>query len=142
MLNSIKSFFEQHIENEPQQCETLAALALLLEVITADNHYTEAEQNKFIEIIRDDYSKEDISIEELIALAKEEADGATDLFQFTQLINKHFDPKQKYKLVEQLWKIAYADSVLDSQEDYTVRKICDLIYVSHAEMIKARNAVR
>ena len=41
-----------------------------------------------------------------------------------------------------LWKVALADDRLDKYEDYVVRKVADLLYVRHADLIKIRNRVR
>jgi uncharacterized tellurite resistance protein B-like protein len=41
-----------------------------------------------------------------------------------------------------LWQVALADERLDKHEDYTVRKIADLLYVTHSDLIRIRNRVR
>ena len=38
--------------------------------------------------------------------------------------------------------LAYADAVLDKYEEYTIRKIAELIYVSHGDFIQAKMAVK
>ena len=37
-----------------------------------------------------------------------------------------------------LWDVAYADGRIDKYEDYTIRKISDLLYIKHADFIKAK----
>ena len=37
-----------------------------------------------------------------------------------------------------LWDIAYADGRIDKYEDYTIRKISDLLYVKHSDFMKAK----
>ena len=40
-----------------------------------------------------------------------------------------------------LWRVALADSELDKHEDYLVRKVADLLYVPHQDLIRIRNRV-
>ena len=40
--------------------------------------------------------------------------------------------------MEDLWEVAFADQVIDKYEDYTIRKIADLLYVKHKDFIKAK----
>lgn len=141
MLAKIKQFFNDNIEQPDKKNSALPALALLCEVISADNHYSDEEKTTFYHIIKQHYADHTDEIDELMALAKQESKKATDLFQFTSLINDRFDQKRKLNLVNQLWTIAYADNHLDKYEDYIIRKICDLLYVSHSDMIKVRNEI-
>ena len=41
-----------------------------------------------------------------------------------------------------LWEVALADEGLDKYEDYLVRKIAELLYVPHAELIRLRHKVQ
>jgi uncharacterized tellurite resistance protein B-like protein len=77
----------------------------------------------------------------LIDCADAERDGSTDYFQFTSLINGHFDATDKARLIEALWRVAYADDRLCKHEEFLVRKISDLLYVPHAVFIQAKHRV-
>jgi hypothetical protein len=77
-----------------------------------------------------------------MALAAEEARLATDYFQFTSLINRNFSAEQKVQVVEYLWQVAYADGHLDAHEQHFMRKIADLLYVSHADYVGAKQRAR
>jgi uncharacterized tellurite resistance protein B-like protein len=79
---------------------------------------------------------------DLIALAEEEVKEAVDYHQFTSLIAREFTQAQKIKVIELLWSVAYADSHLDSMEEHMVRKIADLIYVSHKDFMKTKHKVQ
>ena len=57
-------------------------------------------------------------------------------------MNKGFSQEQKRKVIEHLWQVAYADGILDKYEEYMVRKIADLIYVSHKDFINAKLRVK
>ena len=42
------------------------------------------------------------------------------------------------KLINNLWAIAFADKHLDKYEEYLIRKISDLLYVSHSDFIQQK----
>jgi len=47
-------------------------------------------------------------------------------------------PEQRYQLIEAMWQIAYADKVIDPQEEAVIRQVAELIYVDHSEFIRAK----
>jgi uncharacterized tellurite resistance protein B-like protein len=45
---------------------------------------------------------------------------------------------EKNNIIENLWRVAYADSYIDKYEEYYIRKIADLLHISHSNYIKAK----
>ncbi len=66
------------------------------------------------------------------------AKASTDLFSFTERIDESFDMTQKVRMVEQMWKVAYADGRLSEDERHVVWRVADLLHVPHAAYIHAR----
>jgi uncharacterized tellurite resistance protein B-like protein len=50
-------------------------------------------------------------------------------------------PEERVELIEMLWGVAYADGVLDPEEDLLVRRIAGLIHVDDRERVLARQRV-
>jgi len=119
----------------------LAAAALLIEMILQDNNIDKAEVAEVKKILVTQFAISEAEMESLYALAEEEKHQATDYHEFTSLIAKHYSQPQKIQLVESLWRVAYADQVLDKYEEHMVRRISDLIYVSHKDFIQAKHRV-
>ena len=40
--------------------------------------------------------------------------------------------------MEFLWDVTFTDGVVDKYEDYTIRKIAELLYVKHKDFIKSK----
>jgi uncharacterized tellurite resistance protein B-like protein len=80
--------------------------------------------------------------ETLIGLAETEAREATDYYQFTSLINRHFSQAQRQRVIELMWQVAYADAELSAHEQHVVRKIAGLLYVPHSAYIAAKLRAR
>lgn len=150
MINSIKTFFEQKIESSESGDTTssviskvdLTCAALLIEVMNSDHELDERESQEFLEVLRQSYHIAEEDLLELADLAKAEATEATSLYQFTRLINDNYDYEQKISLIENMWRIAFSDEKLDKYEDHLIRKISELIYLSHSDFIKAKLKVR
>ena len=60
------------------------------------------------------------------------------LYDWTSSINESYDYEQKKDLIKLLWDVAYADGRIDKYEDYTIRKISELLYVKHSDFIRMK----
>ena len=128
-------------ESQPEQGERafqLAAATLLVEMCRADFAVQASEVGAVRHALERAFALDPATLDALITDAEQEADAAVSLHGYTNLINQHFDPKQKYHLVELLWTVAFADGQVDRYEEHFVRKVADLIYVPHREFIRAK----
>ncbi|MCF8179381.1 MAG: TerB family tellurite resistance protein [Sulfuritalea sp.] len=149
MINGIKSFFTQFIESDAkasgiasEHALHVATAALLMEMMRMDSTVTTEEIASVARALQTQFGLGTTQVAELMALAKEEAQQATDYFQFTSLINQSFTGEQKVRVVEYMWQVAYADGHLDAHEQHFMRKIADLLYVPHSEYIAAKQRAR
>jgi uncharacterized tellurite resistance protein B-like protein len=148
MLQAIKTFFQQHIDAEVHRPETsehglhLATAALLMEMTRADFTRRPEELELVASLVQREFGLSGEETRELAELAEAEAREAVSLYQFTGLINEHFSPQEKVRVVEMLWQVAYADRVLDKYEESLVRKVAELLYVSHRDFIRAKHRVQ
>ena len=147
MLNKIKYFFDQNFivdssEHDQDHQLKLATAALLIEMMQQDNQVHDVERTTVKKSLSEKFELTESETHELFELAAQEAKNATDYFQFTSLIAKHFTQLQKVKVVEYLWLVAYADHHLDKYEEHMVRRIADLIHVSHKDFLRAKHKVQ
>ncbi len=147
MLTAIREFFERHLgpgeahEDEDHRIR-VATAALLTEMVRMDGEIQPVEREIVLAAVREKFTLSDDEARTLINLAEAEARQAPDYFQFTSLINKHFTPERKRRVIETMWEIAYADAALSQYEEHLVRKIADLLYVPHATVIAAKIRAR
>ena len=149
MVTAIKKFFDKHIKPSPDHSEEvsehalqLATTALLVEMMKADTTVSEEERSAVIKTIQSQFHLNDEETKGLLQVAEKKIREATGYFEFTSLINKGLSYEQKVKVIEHLWKIAFADSHLDKYEEHMVRKIAGLIYVEHKDFINAKLRVK
>lgn len=120
----------------------LATALLLIEVTRADYSEDLTENQKTFQLLKDFFELSSDEASLLVQEAKQEADHAASLQGFTRQLHDKLTVAEKHAVVEMLWKVALADDHLDKHEDHLVRKIADLLYVSHGDLIRIRNQVR
>ena len=129
---------EEEIEDEKISSLDKACSALLIEVAYADKIFDESEINSLKESLKETYNINEEIINELISDAKKTVDESTSLYEYTRVVNDEFDYSDKLELLSRIWKLAFADGNLDKYEDHLVRKISDLIHISHSDFIKIK----
>ena len=117
----------------------IAGTALLVEMSRADYEVTPVERSAILRALRRAFDLDPASAAELYREAERHADEATSLYEFTRLINDHFRPDEKDNLIELLWFVAFVDGELDKYEEHLVRRVADLIYVSHSTFIRTKH---
>ena len=140
-MNFFKKIFqteESEVLTIDDKTSTKACIALLLETSMADEVLDESELMTLKKTLQKDFQVNEDEIDELIDLAKENVEDSTSLYEFTRDINDNFDADERVKLIESMWKIAYADGNIDKYEEHIIRKVSNLIYVAHSDFIKAK----
>jgi uncharacterized tellurite resistance protein B-like protein len=146
MLKAIRQFFDSRIAGQQGDDSArglqLATAALLLETVRADHSIDDAERSMVQRAVREKFALDEAAAGELMALAEQEVAQATDFYQFTSLVNRHFSVEQKNRVVELMWRVAYADDHLHAHERHLIRKIADLLHVTHVDYLAAQARAR
>ena len=140
-MNFFKKIFQTEETKDPtvdDKTSTKACIALLLETSMADEILDESELMTLKNTLQKDFQINEGEIDELIDLAKENVEDSNSLYEFTRDINDNLDAAERVKLIESMWKIAYADGNIDKYEEHIIRKVSNLIYVAHSDFIKAK----
>jgi uncharacterized tellurite resistance protein B-like protein len=116
----------------------VATAVILLEVAHADEDYSNSEQERILNILRDQFSLDEESVQELVQVSEEQIRRSIDIWHFTEIINKSYDIEEKCRIIEKVWQVIYADGKLDKYEDHIVHKLARILHLSHAQMIEAK----
>jgi len=119
-----------------------ACAALLVEIAFADKEFNTEEKQSSKESLIESYNLEEKDIEDIIRDAEKTVEDSTSLYEYTRKVNDEFGYNKKLTLLENLWKVAYADNILDKYEEHLIRKISDLIHISHSDYINIKLKVR
>lgn len=146
MINFIKNIFKKNSEEieiiDDQNEVMIAAVSLMIEVSLADNIMDLTEINQLKKVLLDKFNITELKIDELIESGSKNQESSTSLYEFTRKINDEYDFSNKEKLITSMWEIAYADGNIDKYEEYVIRKVSDLIYVSHEDFIKSKQRAK
>jgi uncharacterized tellurite resistance protein B-like protein len=116
----------------------VATAVILLEVAHADEDFSESEREHILDILKDQFSLDEESVQELVQVSEEQLRRSIDIWHFTEIINNSYDSEEKYRVIEKVWQVIYADGRLDKYEDYIVHKLARVLHISHARMIEAK----
>lgn len=148
MLKDIRKFFEERLlltDTTPESATggiEYAAAVLLIELARADFAEDGLERQLILKVLRTTFHLADDQLDELVELAESGSKQAHDLFQFTKLVNQHYSKEQKIQLLENFWKVAYADGRVDKYEEQFIRKVSGLLNLASSEFPKAKIKVR
>lgn len=120
----------------------VATTALLLEIAHIDGSFTDEEKERIVSILTRDYGLRFSEAEAIMESAREQMNRSVDLWQFTNVINRHFSVEEKVKVIEMVWRVIYADGRLDKYEDYLVRTLSDLLHLDHCHFIETKLKTR
>lgn len=141
MLDKITLMFSEPVaENAAPQSDELhiAAAALLVRAAQIDGVMDAAEETLLRRLVGPHFGLDDAAAMTLINEAKQAANDASDLFQFTNRINQNFGEAHKIMLIELLWQIVLADGVVDDFEANLIRRVAGLIHVTDQQAGQAR----
>lgn len=127
------------LEANPEQLVELAGAALMVEVIAADYQQQPEERQALLAAVEHQFGLDPAQAQQLLERAQQAHDQATDYFRFTSDINDHCTPEQKVLLIEGLWRVAYADGELHPYEEHVIRRVADLVHLSHFDFIAAKH---
>jgi len=113
----------------------LATAVLLIEVMQSDSGASEVENAAVERLLKERFELGEDELEQLMVLARARQETAHDLHAFTSQLHAAFDAAEKHRILEMFWQVAYADGRLDDHEHHLMRKLGDLLHVSHAAFI-------
>lgn len=119
----------------------VAVAVLLVEAARMDDSFDEHERTTIEHLLEHKFDLSHDETRGLLALAEQTAQRSHQLHPFTRLAVERMEPKQRIRLIEMLWEVAYADGKLDPDEDVLLRRVAGLIYISDEDRVAARQRV-
>jgi len=145
LIEKLKKLFAATKHDSVEQSDEsirLACLVMMLETAKAD-HSLDNDELSAIQLYAEQHFELDPeTVKMLVQEAKQKADHATSLYEFTSLINENFDEPKKYQVIQSMWRVAYADGQIDRYEEHIIRRAADLLYVEHARFIEAKLSIK
>ena len=141
------NFFKKADVNESQVSEIdfnleLIGSALAYEVAIADGSIDIVELEKIkLEITR---KSRELNLDpiEVLSTIETHSNESVSFNDFINQINNNFSHDQKLEMISFLWQTAYADNVLDVDEERLIRRIADMIRVKDMQVLKLKHQAK
>ena len=137
-----KNTSSQDLEQDSSFNIELVAYALAYEVAIADGAIDNDELARIKLGLENISIKLSQSTEELFQVIKEHTQNSVSFYEFVEDINSNFNKEQKLALIKLLWETAYADNVLEVNEERLIRRVADLIRIKSSLVLKLKEEVR
>jgi uncharacterized tellurite resistance protein B-like protein len=138
MLDKIIKFLSEPSPPENRDGLQTAVAVLLVEAARMDSHFDDAERGVIERLLAHKFQLSPEQTRELLQKAVAIDERSNQLYPFTRTAVERMTAAQRIGLIEMLWEVAYADGVLDPDEDALLRRIAGLIYVSDVDRAAAR----
>ena len=116
-----------------------AAAALMLEMALTDEGAAQVELDVIHQAMATAFAMDVAELQALLDQAHQARHQAVSLYDFTRQLRLGLEADDRAELVQWLWRVALADTRLDKHEELLVRRIADLLGVSHSEFIRRKH---
>lgn len=141
LLEKLRS--SQDVEPAQRDQQIRLATAVLLAEMSRADFEEQPEESVVIEaLLRERFNLSTPESEALAEAARSEADRAVSLHEYTRTLNDELSDADKQRVIEMLWEVALSADLLDKHEDYLMRKLAELLYVPHGELIRLKHKVQ
>ena len=133
------SFFKKkEREKEKPKNLKLIALCLAFEVANADNDIDVREMDLILQKIRESIDVSVLTEKEIFDVIQEESQKRVSFYDIISDINKSLDKKEKIGVLKMLWEIAYADKVLDIDEERIIRRSAEMLGIKPSIVLQTK----
>jgi uncharacterized tellurite resistance protein B-like protein len=137
------SFFKKKKIDEVESKENfeleLTAAVLAYEIARSDGEISESE----LEVLLSEIKKIAMDVgkteQDILNIIEEYSKNSISFHEFIEDINKDFTKEDKLSLIKFLWDVAYADTILEVNEERLIRRIADLINIKDLEVLKLKD---
>ncbi len=116
----------------------LIALCLVYEVANADNDIDIRERDMILGKIKESLDISILTEKEIFDVIQEESKKRVSFYDIINDINKNLDKKDKIDILKMLWEIAYADKVLDVDEERIIRRSAEMLGIKPSIVLQTK----
>ena len=134
------SFFKKKEKKEEKAPKNLKLIALCLafEVANADNDIDVRERDLILEKIKESIDLSILTEKEIFEVIQEESEKRVSFYDIINDINQNLDKKEKIDVLKMLWEIAYADKVLDIDEERIIRRSAEMLGIKPSIVLQTK----
>jgi uncharacterized tellurite resistance protein B-like protein len=146
MLDQLRNFArklgleppERHLNPDDTR---LALAALLVHCASIDGAASEAERDSLHDLLSRSFGLTGADLDTLLKDAAAAEREAVDLYRFTSVLKRQLSEDERIRVIEDLWKVVYADGKSHEFEENLVWRVAELIGVHRQDRIAKKLAV-
>ena len=124
-------------EEKPKNLK-LIALCLAYEVANADNDIDSREEDLILSKIKESIDTNVLTEKEIFNVIQEESEKRVSFYEIIKDINENLGKEQKIDVLKMLWQIAYADKVLDVDEEKIIRRSAEMLGIKPSIVLQTK----
>ena len=140
MFNFFKKTKKENKKTESPSFELeLTASVLAYEIARSDGKISAEELSTLMEEIEKISEKVGKDKYEILKTVELYSKDSVSFHEFIEDINDNYTKSEKISLIDFMWRTAYADGMLDTDEERLVRRVADLINIKDVEVLKLKD---
>ena len=116
----------------------LISLCLAFEVANADNDIDDQERDLILDKIKKTVDVGVLTEKQIFDVIQEESHKRVSFYDIINDINKNLDKREKVDVLEMLWEVAYADKVLDVDEEKIIRRSAEMLGIKPSIVLQTK----
>jgi uncharacterized tellurite resistance protein B-like protein len=120
----------------------LTASLLAYEIARSDGEIAESELSIILNELKKITPKVNKTEDDILKIVQNFSDNSVSFHDFIEDINKDYTKEDKLSLLTFLWSVAYADSILEVNEERLIRRIADLIHLKDIDVLKIKDKIK
>ncbi len=143
MFNFFKKIEEDNLDEQKYEFDIeLIGCALAYEVAKADGSIDLDELEKIKVELTKRSNALGLDSDEVLKTIEMQSNESVSFNDFINQINNNFLQDQKLEMIDFLWQTAYADNVLDVDEERLIRRIADMIRIKDMQVLKLKDKAK
>jgi len=140
MFNFFKKKKPKIKENKNDFDIELTASILAYEIARSDGDISEPELAILLDEIKKISTKVGKEPKKVLEIIEEYSKNSVSFYEFIDDINKDYSKDNKLSLIRFLYDVAFADKILEVNEERLIRRIADMIKIKDIEVLKIKDA--
>ena len=139
MFNFFKKKTKSVVDTKNNFEVELTASILAYEIARSDGDVSESELSILHHEIKKISAKVGKKEERIMEIIEEYSKNSVSFNEFINDINKDYGKEDKLLLIQFLYDVAYADKMLEVNEERLIRRVADLINIKDIEVLKIKD---
>ena len=140
MFNWFKKNREE-VKEEPKSLQ-LISLCLAFEVAASDNDIDKKEKELILNKIKDNVDTGILNSSEVFEIIKNENEVKVSFYDLIHEMNKSLNKDEKEEVIRLLWETAYADNILEVDEERIIRRSAEMLGIKSSIVLKIKDEVK